>query len=76
MEADLTVARGALGRIAERLVANEFERLGFRVTALNREGNSDNADLLAARNGSVYQVQVKGANNKKYYRTENQMIGG
>jgi len=64
-EADLEVDGPALGRIAERLVANELERLGFRVTTLNREGNSDNADLLAAREGTVYQVQVKGANNKR-----------
>lgn len=62
---DWEIGSAALGRIAERIVANELERLGFRVTALNREGNSDNADLLAARTGTVYQVQVKGANNNK-----------
>jgi hypothetical protein len=51
------------GRIAERIVANELEYRGFRVTNLNREGVEANADLLAAKDGKIWQVQVKGADN-------------
>jgi hypothetical protein len=36
-----------VGRIAERIVANELEARGFRVTDLNRQGLAANADLLA-----------------------------
>ena len=49
------------GRIAERIVANELEYLGFRVSDLNKEGTAANADLLAARNEMTLQIQVKGA---------------
>jgi hypothetical protein len=51
------------GKIAERIAANELEAHGFRVSDLNRDGISANADLLAAREGSVWQVQVKGSTN-------------
>ena len=50
-----------VGRISERIVANELEYRGFRVSDLNREGTSANADLLAAKDGKTWQIQVKGA---------------
>jgi hypothetical protein len=50
-----------VGRIAERIVANELEYRGFRVSDLNKEGTSANADLLAAKDGKTWQVQVKGS---------------
>lgn len=50
-----------VGRIAERIVANELEARGFRVTDLNKEGTATNADLLAAKSGKTWQIQVKGA---------------
>jgi hypothetical protein len=55
------VTRGAGGRIAERIVANELEVRGFHVSSLNKDGQLANADLLAAGHGKVWQVQVKGA---------------
>lgn len=50
-----------VGRIAERIVANELEYRGFRVSDLNKEGTSANADLIAAKDGKTWQIQVKGA---------------
>ena len=50
-----------IGRIAERIVTNELEYRGFRVSDLNKEGTSANADLLAAKDGQTWQIQVKGA---------------
>lgn len=50
-----------VGRIAERIVANELEYRGFRVSDLNKEGTSANADLLAAKDGKTWQIQVKGS---------------
>jgi len=50
-----------VGRIAERIVANELEARGFRVSDLNKEGTSNNADLLAAKGGRTIQIQVKGS---------------
>ncbi len=50
-----------VGRIAERIVSNELEYRGFRVSDLNKEGTSANADLLAAKEGETWQIQVKGA---------------
>jgi hypothetical protein len=50
-----------VGRIAERIVSNELEYCGFRVSDLNKEGTSANADLLAAKEGKTWQIQVKGA---------------
>jgi hypothetical protein len=40
-----------VGRIAERIVSNELEYRGFRVSDPNKEGTSANADLLAAKVG-------------------------
>lgn len=54
-----------VGRIAERIVANELEYCGFRVTDLNKEGTSANADLLAARGERTLQIQVKGASQQR-----------
>src|SRR5579883_926661 len=50
-----------VGRIAERIVSNELEYRGFRVSDLNKEGTSANADLLAAKDGKTWQIQVKGS---------------
>lgn len=50
-----------VGRIAERIVANEVEFRGFRVTDLNKEGTSASADLLAVKGDRILQLQVKGA---------------
>ena len=50
-----------VGRISERIVSNELESRGFRVSDLNKEGTSANADLLAAKAGRTWQIQVKGA---------------
>jgi len=52
-----------IGKIAERIVANEFEVRGFRVSDLNKDGQSANADLIAVGLGRVWQIQVKGATN-------------
>lgn len=57
------INRENVGRIAERIVANEFEFRGFRVSDLNKEGLSANADLLAVKDGKAWQVQVKGASS-------------
>lgn len=50
-------------KIAERIVANELEARGFRVSDLNRDGNAPNVDLLAISHGNPLQVQVKGTPN-------------
>jgi hypothetical protein len=55
------INRHNVGRIAERIVSNELEYRGFRVSDLNKEGTSANADLLAAKDGKTWQIQVKGA---------------
>lgn len=55
------INKSNVGRIAERIVANELEYRGFRVSDLNKEGTSANADLLAAKDGKTWQIQVKGA---------------
>jgi len=52
-----------VGRIAERIVANELEARGFRVSDLNKEGTAANADLLAVSPSRAWQIQVKGAAN-------------
>ena len=62
------VERENVGRLAERIVANELEWRGFRVSDLNRDGLSPNADLIAARQGKVWQIQVKGASNSNKER--------
>lgn len=52
-------------QIASRIVANELEFRGFRVTDLNRDSLSANVDLLAASRGRCLQIQVKGASQIK-----------
>ncbi|MGB8543502.1 MAG: hypothetical protein WCD49_17870 [Candidatus Acidiferrales bacterium] len=52
-----------VGRIAERIVANELEARGFRVSDLNKEGTAANADLLAVSPRKSLQIQVKGSTN-------------
>jgi hypothetical protein len=52
------------GKIAERIVMNELEFHGYRATDLNKDGLSANSDVLAAKDGRVWQIQVKGATNK------------
>jgi hypothetical protein len=58
---EVNIHRHNVGRIAERIVSNELESRGFRVSDLNKEGTSANADLLAAKDGKTWQIQVKGA---------------
>lgn len=55
-----SVNKSNVGRIAERIVSNELEYRGFRVSDLNKEGTSANADLIAAKSGCAWQIQVKG----------------
>jgi hypothetical protein len=62
-EGEEAISRWNVGRIAERIVSNELEFRGFRVSDLNSAGLSANADLLAAGHGKVWQIQVKGATN-------------
>jgi len=50
-----------VGRIAARIVSNELEYREFRVSDLNKEGTSANADLVAVNEGKPWQIQVKGA---------------
>ena len=45
----IRIHKGNVGRIAERIVSNELEFRGFRVSDLNKEGTSANADLLAVQ---------------------------
>jgi hypothetical protein len=52
-----------VGRIAERIVANELEWRGFRVSDLNSDGTAANSDLLAVSSSQTLQFQVKGSSN-------------
>jgi hypothetical protein len=54
-----------VGRVAERIVANELEYHGYRAIDLNKQGLAANADLLAFKGGKNWQIQVKGAENKE-----------
>ncbi len=63
------IGRENVGRIAERIVSNALEARGFRVTDLNSDGLSANADLLAAKNKRVWQIQVKGMTNGANHRS-------
>jgi hypothetical protein len=55
------IGKHNVGRIAERIVSNELEYRGFRVSDLNKEGTSANADLIGVKDGRAWQIQVKGA---------------
>src|SRR4051794_27192424 len=59
----ISIGSQNVGRIAERIVANELEARGFRVSDLNKDGTAPNADLLAVGPGRTLQIQVKGATN-------------
>jgi hypothetical protein len=56
-----------VGRIAERIVANELEYRGFLVRDLNLEGLAANVDLLAGKNEKLWQIQVKGSTYDNAY---------
>lgn len=43
---------------------NELEARGYQTTDLNKDGLRANADVLASKEGKVWQIQVKGATNK------------
>lgn len=43
---------------------NELESRGYKATDLNKDGLSANSDVLAAKDGKTWQIQVKGATNK------------
>jgi hypothetical protein len=64
IDRDVAIDQRNVGRIAERIVSNELEARGFRVSDLNHEGLAANADLLAVGHEHVWQIQVKGAANK------------
>jgi hypothetical protein len=54
------IGKENVGRIAERIVANELEYYGFLVRDLNLEGVAANVDLLAVnKDGKSWLVQVK-----------------
>jgi hypothetical protein len=59
----MQISQTNVGRIAERIVANELEARGFRVSDLNSDGTAANADLLAVSPNLTLQVQVKGSAN-------------
>jgi hypothetical protein len=59
----INIGQKNVGTIAERIVANEFEARGFRVSDLNKDGFAANADLLAVSPDQTLQIQVKGAAN-------------
>jgi len=67
MVCKVEINRGNVGRIAERIVANEFESRGFRISDLNKEGTSANADLLAVKDGRAWQLQVKGSTDDGFW---------
>jgi hypothetical protein len=59
---DPQIGKSNVGRIAERIVANELDYRGFTVRDLNLEGLAANVDLLAVDgNGNAWQIQVKGS---------------
>jgi hypothetical protein len=60
----IKIGRQNVARIAERIVSNELEARGFRVSDLNSDGTAANTDLLAVSPNQTLQVQVKGAANE------------
>ena len=62
--ADILLNKYSVGKIAERIVMNELGVRGYQVTDLNKDGLRANADILASKDGKVWQIQVKGATNK------------
>jgi Holliday junction resolvase len=59
----MNITQFNVGRIAERIVANELEARGFRVSDLNSDGTAANSDLLAVSPDLTLQIQVKGSTN-------------
>ncbi|MEW6767194.1 MAG: hypothetical protein AB1342_04095 [Pseudomonadota bacterium] len=59
----MQISKTNVGRISERIVANELEARGFRVSDLNSDGTAANADMLAVSPNAALQIQVKGATN-------------
>ena len=64
------IGKQNVGKIAERIIANELEACGFFVRDLNLEGVSANADLLAIKDSCVWQIQVKGSSYEESYRDD------
>ena len=64
---DLHIGKENVGKISERIIANELEACGFLVRDLNLEGISANSDLLAIKDQFVWQVQVKGSTYDETY---------
>jgi uncharacterized lipoprotein YajG len=54
----IRIDRHNVGRIAERIIANELEARGFRVSDLNKDGPAANADLIAISRNQTLQIQV------------------
>jgi hypothetical protein len=62
------IGKENVGRIAERIVANELEYYGFLVRDLNLEGVAANVDLLAVnKDGKAWLVQVKASSYDPNY---------
>jgi hypothetical protein len=61
------IGKGNVGRIAERIVANELEYHGFVVRDLNLEKLAANVDLLAVKNENAWFIQVKGSSYDTNY---------
>jgi len=61
------IGKENVGRIAERIVANELESHGFFVRDLNLEGLAANVDLLAVKDKRLWQIQVKGSSYATAY---------
>jgi len=61
------IGKESVGKIAERIIANELEYRGFLVRDLNLERIAANVDLLAAKDGTMWQIQVKGSSYETKY---------
>ncbi len=61
------IGKENVGKIAERIVANELMHHGFLVRDLNLEGLAANVDLLAVEGPKVWQIQVKGSSYETKY---------
>jgi hypothetical protein len=61
------IGKENVGKIAERIVANELESYGFVVRDLNLEGLAANVDLLAVKARKIWLIQVKGSSYNETY---------
>ena len=50
------ISQRNVGKMAERIVMNEFEANSYRATDLNKDGLSPNADLLVVKDGAAWQI--------------------